>query len=152
MKHQLNVTLFQLHWHQQFRHQLRQYLPGLSLVLGNFGSRWAKIAQSRGAIVEKIEVGTGEVIDPEVLRARLAQDTEKKIKIVTLTQSETSTGAANDVKTLCQIIREHGALSVVDGVTSALIVFVSPFCIVRDDFDKVKTNSQKIEKLLKELF
>ena len=98
----------------------------LSLILGNFGSRWAKIAQSRGAIVEKIEVGTGEVIDPEVLRARLAQDTEKKIKIVTLTQSETSTGAANDVKTLCQIIREHGALSVVDGVTSVCAMECRP--------------------------
>ena len=90
----------------------------LSLVLGNFGNRWAKIAESRGAIVEKIEVETGKVIDPEVLRKRLAEDTEKKIKIVTLTQSETSTGAANDIKTLCSIIREHGALSVVDGVTS----------------------------------
>ena len=28
----------------------------LSLVLGNFGNRWVKIAESRGAIVEKIEV------------------------------------------------------------------------------------------------
>ena len=90
----------------------------LSLVLGNFGNRWVKIAQSRGAIVEKIEVETGSVIDPEVLRKRLAEDTEKKIKIVTLTHSETSTGAANNVKALCEIIREHGALSVVDGVTS----------------------------------
>lgn len=98
----------------------------LSLVLGNFGNRWVKIAQSRGAIVEKIEVGTGEVIDPEVLRARLAQDTEKKIKIVTLTQSETSTGAANDIKTLCSIIREHGALSVVDGVTSVCAMECRP--------------------------
>ena len=44
--------------------------------------------------------------------------TNKEIKIVTLTHSETSTGAANDVKTLCSIIKEHGALSVVDGVTS----------------------------------
>ena len=98
----------------------------LSLVLGNFGNRWVKIAQSRGAIVEKIEVGTGEVIDPEILRARLAQDTEKKIKIVTLTQSETSTGAANDIKTLCSIIREHGALSVVDGVTSVCAMECRP--------------------------
>ena len=90
----------------------------LALVLGNFGNRWAKIAESRGAIVEKIEVETGKVIDPEALRIRLAQDTNKEIKIVTLTQSETSTGAANDIKTLCSIIREHGALAVVDGVTS----------------------------------
>jgi aspartate aminotransferase-like enzyme len=98
----------------------------LSLVLGNFGNRWAKIAASRGAVVEKIEVPTGEVIDPEVLRTRLAQDTEKKIKIVTLTHSETSTGAANDIKTLCSIIREHGALSVVDGATSVCAMECNP--------------------------
>ncbi len=98
----------------------------LSLVLGNFGNRWAKIAQSRGADVEKIEVETGEVIDPEVLRARLAQDVNKEIKIVTLTHSETSTGAANDIKTLCSIIREHGALSVVDGVTSVCAMECKP--------------------------
>lgn len=90
----------------------------LALVLGNFGNRWVKIAESRGAIVEKIEVEAGQVIDPEILRKRLAEDVNKEIKIVTLTHSETSTGAANDIKTLCSIIREHGALSVVDGVTS----------------------------------
>lgn len=98
----------------------------LSLSLGNFGNRWAKIAESRGAIVEKIEVEAGEVINPEVLRKRLAEDTDKKIKIVTLTHSETSTGAANDIKTLCSIIREHGALSVVDGVTSVCAMPVKP--------------------------
>lgn len=98
----------------------------LSLVIGNFGNRWAKIAESRGAIVEKIEVSAGEVINPEVLKKRLAEDTNKEIKLVTLTHSETSTGAANDVKTLCSIIREHGALSVVDGVTSVCAMPCKP--------------------------
>lgn len=98
----------------------------LSLVLGNFGNRWAKIAESRGAVVEKIEVNAGEVINPDVLKERLAKDVNKEIKIVTLTHSETSTGAANDVKTLCSIIREHGALSVVDGVTSVCAMPCKP--------------------------
>lgn len=98
----------------------------LSLVLGNFGNRWAKIAESRGAEVEKIEVEPGEVIAPEVLKERLAKDVNKEIKIVTLTHSETSTGAANDIKTLCSIIREHGALSVVDGVTSVCAMPCKP--------------------------
>ncbi len=98
----------------------------LCLVIGNFGNRWAKIAQSRGAIVEKIEVEAGQVIDPEVLKAKLAEDVNKEIKLVTLTHSETSTGAANDVKTLCSIIREHGALSVVDGVTSVCAMPCKP--------------------------
>lgn len=90
----------------------------LSLVMGNFGARWVKIAQSRGAIVEKLEVELGDVIKPQDLKAKLAQDTKKDIKIVTLTHSETSTGAKNDIKTLCKIIKDHGAISVVDGVTS----------------------------------
>ncbi len=90
----------------------------LSLVMGNFGARWVKIAQSRGAIVEKLEVELGEVIRPQDLKAKLAQDTKKEFKIVTLTHSETSTGAKNDIQTLCKIIKDHGAISVVDGVTS----------------------------------
>ncbi len=98
----------------------------LCLSLGNFGNRWAKIAESRGANVEKIEVEAGEVIDPNILRKRLEEDTNKEIKIVTLTHSETSTGAANDVKALCSIIREHGAISVVDGVTSVCAMPCKP--------------------------
>jgi aspartate aminotransferase-like enzyme len=90
----------------------------LSLIIGNFGARWAKIAQSRGAVVEKIEAELGGIIKPEDLKAKLAQDVNKEIKIVTLTHSETSTGAKNDIKTLCKLIKNHGAISVVDGVTS----------------------------------
>ena len=98
----------------------------LCLSIGNFGNRWAKIAQSRGAEVEKIEVEPGKVIEPEVLRKRLENDKNKEIKIITLTHSETSTGAANDVKALCSIIREHGAISVVDGVTSVCAMPCKP--------------------------
>lgn len=90
----------------------------LSLVIGNFGARWSKIAHSRGAVVEKIEVELGDFIRPEDLKAKLKQDVNHEIKIVTLTHSETSTGAKNDIKSLCKLIKEHGAISVVDGVTS----------------------------------
>lgn len=90
----------------------------LSLVMGNFGERWAKIAKTRGAEVETIDVPWGSAINPETLRERLAKDVNKEIKVVTLTHNETSTGVMNDIETLCKIIKEHGALSVVDGVTS----------------------------------
>lgn len=90
----------------------------LSLVIGNFGQRWAKIAKALGANVETIEVEAGKAIDPEVLKQKLDSDVNKEIKIVTLTQNETSTGVTNDVKKLVGYIKEHGALSVVDGVTS----------------------------------
>ena len=90
----------------------------LSLVIGNFGARWAKIAKSLGAEVEKIEVEPGKAIDPKVLKERLDADVNKEIKIVTLTHNETSTGVTNPLKELISIIKEHGAVSVVDGVTS----------------------------------
>lgn len=90
----------------------------LSLVIGNFGNRWAKIATSLGADVEKIEVCAGQAIDTVALKQRLDADTDKEIKIVTLTHNETSTGVTNPLKELIAIIKEHGAVSVVDGVTS----------------------------------
>ncbi len=90
----------------------------LSLVIGNFGQRWVKIAAALGADVETIEVEPGQAINPDVLKKKLDSDINKEIKIVTLTQNETSTGVTNDVKKLVSLIREHGALSVVDGVTS----------------------------------
>lgn len=90
----------------------------LSLIIGNFGARWAKIAASRGAVVEKIEVEPGQAINPADLRAKLDADVNKEIKVVTLTHNETATGVTNPLKELAAIIKEHGAVSVVDGVTS----------------------------------
>ncbi len=90
----------------------------LSLVIGNFGERWAKIAQGLGAQVDKITVDYGCAINPADLKAKLDADVNKEIKLVTLTHNETATGVTNDVKTLVAMIKEHGALSVVDGVTS----------------------------------
>ena len=90
----------------------------LSLVIGNFGNRWAKIAAKLGANVEKIEVEAGKAIDPKVLKEKLDADVNKEIKIVTLTHNETATGVTNPLKELVALIKEHGAVSVVDGVTS----------------------------------
>ena len=90
----------------------------LSLVIGNFGNRWAKIAASLGADVEKIEVEAGNAINPKVLKERLDADVNKEIKIVTLTHNETATGVTNPLKELAALIKDHGAVSVVDGVTS----------------------------------
>ncbi len=90
----------------------------LSLVIGNFSRRLAKIAQGLGADVEIIEVEAGKAINPQVLKERLDKDVNKEIKFVTLIHNETSTGVTNDVKTLVSIIKEHGAISIVDGVTS----------------------------------
>lgn len=90
----------------------------LSLIIGNFGERWAKIACAYGADVDTITVPFGQAIDPKDLKAKLDADVKKEIKIVTLTHNETSTGVTNPVKELAALIKDHGALSVVDGITS----------------------------------
>jgi len=90
----------------------------LSLVIGNFGERWAKISEMKGAIVTRLEVEAGCAINPDEVKKILDADVNKEYKIVTLTHNETSTGVTNDVKTIVSIIKEHGAVSVVDGVTS----------------------------------
>ena len=90
----------------------------LSLVIGNFGERWAKISEMKGAVVTKYTVDPGCAIDPAEVKKILDADVNKEYKIVTLTHNETATGVTNDVESIVKIIREHGALSVVDGVTS----------------------------------
>jgi aspartate aminotransferase-like enzyme len=112
----------------------------LCLVIGNFGERWAKIASSRGAEVEKISVDWGKAIDPAVLKEKLDADVNKEIKIVTLTHNETSTGVTNNLKKLNDIIQQHGAISVVDGVTS---IGAIPVKMDEWGIDVVVSGSQK---------
>ncbi len=90
----------------------------LSLVVGVFGKRFGQIAQTFGAQVEMLTVDPGKVIDPKVLEEKLSQDKSKEIKVITVTHSETSTGAANDLEKISKIVKNHGALLLVDAVTS----------------------------------
>ena len=56
----------------------------LSLVIGNFSQRLAKIAKGLGADVETIEVEPGNAINPKVLKERLDKDINKEIKITSI--------------------------------------------------------------------
>jgi aspartate aminotransferase-like enzyme len=87
----------------------------LSLAIGVFGQRFADIAKIYGADTTVLKAESGQCISPEQLKEALSKN---KFKAVTLTHSETSTGTANDIKTLLPLIKEHGALSIVDVVTS----------------------------------
>lgn len=112
----------------------------LSLVCGIFSERLAKISEAYGAKVERLKFEPGSCIDPEALRKRLAEDKNKSIKVVTLIHNETSTGVINDVEKLVAIINEHGALSILDAVTS---FGVTRLPIDAWKVDVVVTGSQK---------
>lgn len=112
----------------------------LSLVCGVFGERFAKIAEAYGADVTRLKAEYGSPIDPQLVREALAKDTKKEIKAVTVTHNETSTGVINDLKTIAKIVKEHGALILVDAVTS---FGATPVPIDEWRLDIVVTGSQK---------
>ncbi len=86
---------------------------------GKFGERWAEVAEAYGLNVEIIKAEWGLPLNPENFREKLEADTEKQIKAVIITHSETSTGVLNDLGTINRHVKAHGeALIMVDAVTS----------------------------------
>lgn len=95
--------------------------PGDRVLVGNngkFSDRWAKVCDVYGLQVEQIKAEWGKPLDPEQFRAALEADTDKQIKAVVVTHSETSTGVLNDLETINRHVKAHGALIMVDAVTS----------------------------------
>lgn len=91
---------------------------------GKFGERWAEVAQAYALDVVEVTAPWGKPLDPSAIEAALAADTAKEIKGVVVTHSETSTGVLNDLETISQHVRAHGALIIVDAVTSLSAVNV----------------------------
>lgn len=87
----------------------------LVIAGGYFGDRLAQMCERYGAAVTRLNVEWGRACDPDALRAAL-RDTPADI--VAMVHAETSTGVLNPVESLAPIAREHGALVVVDAVTS----------------------------------
>jgi aspartate aminotransferase-like enzyme len=85
---------------------------------GKFGERWAEVTDAYGLQTERLSVDWGKPLDPEAFRQRLESDTDKQIKAVIVTHSETSTGVINDLKTISSYVKAHGALMMADTVTS----------------------------------
>jgi alanine-glyoxylate transaminase/serine-glyoxylate transaminase/serine-pyruvate transaminase len=85
------------------------------IVSGYFGDRMAVMMERYGATVRRIDVEWGRACDP----ARLSEELRKeKADIVGIVHAETSTGVRNPLKELAAVAREHGAVTVVDAVTS----------------------------------
>jgi serine---pyruvate transaminase len=87
----------------------------LAVTAGEFGDRWAAMARVYGADVHELRYAWGETPQPDDIRARLE---ETGAEVVFVVHSETSTGVVSDVAALAAAVREGGALSVVDAVSS----------------------------------
>ena len=84
-------------------------------VNGVFGQRMAEMAERAGAEVVRVEHPWGQPIDPAKVEAALWA---RGAKVLAFVHAETSTGVMSDPAPLCALAREHGALTVVDCVTS----------------------------------
>ncbi|MBE9157705.1 alanine--glyoxylate aminotransferase family protein [Nodosilinea sp. LEGE 06152] len=85
---------------------------------GKFGERWGEVARAYGLDAHEITAEWGKPLNPDDFKAALEADTAKDIKAVIVTHSETSTGVLNDVETINRHVKAHGALIMVDAVTS----------------------------------
>lgn len=116
------------------------FSPGdkvLNLTTGVFGRRWAKIAAAFGLQSDQLAVADGQAVNLDALRAELAKG---GYKAVLVTHNETSTGVLNPIKDLAAIAREHGALVLVDAISS---VGSTPLQVDDWGLDVVVAASQK---------
>jgi aspartate aminotransferase-like enzyme len=118
--------------------------PVLSVSIGAFGDRFAKVARRYGADVTSHAVEWGRAADPADVTAALeAMAAEgRPARAVLLTHNETSTGITNPLEKLAAAVRATApdALLLVDGISGLGAV---PFETDAWGLDVVVTGSQK---------
>ena len=82
---------------------------------GKFGERWAEIAKAYGLDATVISVPYGGIVTPAQVEEALAA--QPATRGVFIQASETSTGAAHDVRAMGQAIAKTDAIFVVDAIT-----------------------------------
>ncbi|MGH2613750.1 MAG: pyridoxal-phosphate-dependent aminotransferase family protein [Thermomicrobiales bacterium] len=91
--------------------------PVLVAVNGNFGERFGRVAERFGLDVRRLDVPWGQPVLRASLRTALEEHAD--VKAVLLVHNETSTGVTNPLRDLAAVVRDHGALSIVDAVSAA---------------------------------
>jgi alanine-glyoxylate transaminase/serine-glyoxylate transaminase/serine-pyruvate transaminase len=92
--------------------------PGDSMVVcvnGVFGARMADVAARAGANVTRIERPWGEVFAPGDVKEAIAKARPKAVGIVL---AETSTGAWQPIEEIAALVKDSGAMLIVDAVTA----------------------------------
>ena len=94
--------------------------PGDTVVWiggGKFGERWGEMAAAFGMTAVEVPVEWGKVVDPQSVRRVLEQN--PGAAILTVSASETSTGAYHPMEELAAVMREFPeTLFAVDGITA----------------------------------
>jgi aspartate aminotransferase-like enzyme len=85
----------------------------LVLTAGKFGERWVGLAKAFGCEPDVATAPYGETFDLAAVKAAL----KPEHKVVFLQATETSTAVRHDVEAIAKLVKETGALLVVDGIT-----------------------------------
>jgi aspartate aminotransferase-like enzyme len=88
----------------------------LVVSAGNFGERWATLANAYGCDLVHLRYEWGETPNPGEIAAALAE--AGGATAVFCTHSETSTGVVSDLKAIAASVADSGALTVVDAISS----------------------------------
>jgi alanine-glyoxylate transaminase/serine-glyoxylate transaminase/serine-pyruvate transaminase len=89
--------------------------PILIGVNGYFGERLCDMAGRYGGDVTRLDCAWGDVLHPDQIDAELQK---KSAKVVALVHAETSTGALTPMEGMAEVVHRHGALLLMDCVTS----------------------------------
>ena len=92
--------------------------PGDQVIVctaGKFGERWAEIAKAYGLNTVVVEAPYGQAVKPQQLEKALTAN--PNVKAVFVQASETSTGAAHDVRAMGEAVKKTQAIFVVDAIT-----------------------------------
>lgn len=89
--------------------------PMLVCINGVFGKRMADVAERCGAEVSTIEIDWGKAFAPQQIAGALEK---RPAKVVGIVHAETSTGVCQPLEEISKIVHDHGALLLVDAVTS----------------------------------
>ncbi|MEM7479225.1 MAG: alanine--glyoxylate aminotransferase family protein [Planctomycetota bacterium] len=88
----------------------------IACINGVFGGRMQDVAQRYGAKVHTVQADWGRAISPDQVEASLKAN--PKTRIVGIVHAETSTGEHQPLEEIASIVHDHGALLLVDAVTS----------------------------------
>jgi alanine-glyoxylate transaminase / serine-glyoxylate transaminase / serine-pyruvate transaminase len=114
--------------------------PGDSVLVcanGYFGLRIAEMVERYGGDLTALKRPWGEVFDLDEIESALQQS---KAKVVAIVHAETSTGARQPLEGLAEIVHNHGAVLIVDAVTS---LGGLPLLVDEWDLDLVYSGTQK---------
>lgn len=117
------------------------FSPGDRVIVcsaGKFGERWVELAHAYGLDALILSAPYGSVVEPATLAKALAANPDAKGVFVQA--SESSTGAAHDVRAMGEIVKATPALFVVDAITG---IGTMPLAIDAWGLDFVIGGSQK---------